>query len=47
MPNGDPGAFRVSLPFPAAPSIRPKDRTQAFDQERLFNAERTSKKFLP
>jgi hypothetical protein len=47
MPNGDPKIFEPPCRFPAAPSIRPESRMQGFDQKRLFDMGRTSKKFLP
>jgi hypothetical protein len=47
MPNGDPKDFELPCRFPAAPSIRPESRMQGFDQKRLFDTGRTSKKFLP
>jgi len=47
MPNGNPPVFGLPCRFPAAPSIRPKDRSQGFDHKRLSDARRASKKFLP
>jgi hypothetical protein len=47
MPNGDPRIFELPCRFPAGPSIRPENRDQGLDQKRLFDTERTSKKFLP
>jgi hypothetical protein len=47
MPNGDPRIFELPCQFPAGPPIRPEIRVQGFDQKRIFDAERTSKKFLP
>jgi hypothetical protein len=47
MPNGDPRIFALPCRFPAAPLIRPVSRVQGFDQKRVFDTGRTSKKFLP
>jgi hypothetical protein len=41
------GFFELPCRFPAAPSIRQESREQGFDQKRLFDTGRASKKFLP
>jgi hypothetical protein len=47
LPNGDPRIFEFPCWFPAAPSIRPENPEQDFDQKRLFDMGRPRKKFLP
>jgi hypothetical protein len=47
MPNGNPRILELPCQFPAGPSIQSMSRVQGFDQKRLFDTGRTSKKFLP
>ena len=47
MLNGDPTVFGLPCCFPAAPSIRPEDRVQGFDQKRLFGVGQAPKNFFP
>jgi len=47
IPTDDPTVFGLPCRFPAAPSIRPESCAQGIDQERLFDAGRTPKKFFP